>query len=166
MPTTQLSLDELFPEEFGVEPEPEPKPKPEPSKKDDDLARKLPSRIYWQYALDVVNKWAKYQAKKKLLINATHEETRHRVQGVVNDEKYYGGSVTKIRESRDALSYQLDRLLSEFVDICEFFEVEPVSREWLYDHLEDAKDYASYRGKCQTRLKKPSKYPAVSLRDL
>ena len=161
MPAKQLSLSELFPSEFGVEPAPESSPKD-----NDNVLDRMPSKIYWQYSLDVVNKWAKYQAAKKLYVNATHDETRHRVQAVVNSEKYYKGSVSRIYEQEKALSYQLSRLLVEYRDICDFFGVEPVTREWLYDHLKDASDYASYRGKCQRRLEKFGKYPAVSLKHL
>ena len=162
MPAKQMNLGELFPEEFGVEPIPE----NSPEKKSDDASKKMPSKIYWQYSLDVVNKWAKYQAAKKLYINATHDETRHRVQAVVDSKKYYNGSVNRIFEQEKALSYQLSRLLVEYRDICDFFGVESVKREWLYDHLKDASDYASYRGKCQRRLKNPNKYPAISLKSL
>ena len=121
--------------------------------------------LYWLSALDLVNVWARYQAAKKLYINATHDETQHRVWSVVADEKYYGGSLSRLRRRESNLSSQLDEVLAGFERICHLYEVEAVSREWLYDNLKDARDYASYRGKCQRRVADHSA-PAVSLKDL
>lgn len=170
MPTVQLSLEDLYPEVFGkkVESEYEPKTKlnSEQSSRKEEPVRELSSIEYWQYAIYVINIWAEYQSKKKLLINATHDETRHRVQSVVNNKKYYDGSLARIRKRRDDLSGLVDDCLSGFNKICSLYKVDPVSREWLYDHLKGAKDYQSYRGKCLTRFSRPDKYPAASLREL
>ena len=164
MPDNQMSLDEVFPEVFGGESVSELPLVVEEQTKETTNAPY--SKAYWEYALGVINLWARYQAAKKLYINATHEETRRRVQSVVNDKKYYGGSTRKIYDRKESLSYQLSRKLAGFADVCEFYGVEPVTREWLYDHLKEAKDYASYRGRCQRRFKKPEKYPAISLQEL
>lgn len=122
----------------------------------------LDPRQYWQKALDVINAWSKYQSVKKLYINATHDETRHRVQRVVDG--YYGGRVERVRNHERELSLTVDRLLGEFRTICDSFRVESVSRNWLYHKLADAKAYDSYRKKCERRLNKAK--AVVSLREL
>ncbi|MCR5699874.1 MAG: hypothetical protein K6G49_00355 [Candidatus Saccharibacteria bacterium] len=124
--------------------------------------KELDPRQYWQKALEVVNIWAKYQSVKKLYINATHDETRHMVQRVVND--YYGGHVGRVHNHEQELSLAVDRLLGEFDTTCDSYRVERISRNWLYHKLVDAKDYDSYRRKCERRLNKAK--AAVSLREI
>ena len=123
---------------------------------------KLDSRQYWGKALEVVNIWAKYQGVKKLYINATHDETKHRVKKVVDG--YYGGRVARVRDHEQELSLAVDRLLNEFATVCNSFGVEKISRDWLYRKLTNSKDYNSYRKKCERRLDKAK--PAVSLREM
>ena len=120
------------------------------------------SRIYWNAAIDLINAWSDYQAKKKLYINATHPETFFRVAKVVKEK--FDGNFQKIANRRDELSREVDCLIDRFEDICSGFDVEPVSRVWLYQHLKDADDYKRLREKCKRRLNRTR--PAVSLAKL
>ena len=127
-----------------------------------DAETELDSREYWQLAGELINAWAQYQAKKKLFVNATHEETWHKVWDVI--VKNYDGDVRRVRRHEQKLSIQVDIKLNNFDRICGKFKVEPVSRQWLYENLKDSKDYASYRGKCDRR--KAFIKPAESLKDI
>ena len=117
---------------------------------------------YWQLCLDVVNAWAKYQAKKNLYINASHDETRHMVWDVV--QKYYDGSLVLLARHEAELSEAVDAAIYRLARASHTYNVEPINREWLYRNLESAKDYKSYREKCKRRQKK--RKPIESLRDL
>lgn len=117
---------------------------------------------YWQKAADLIRAWAKYQSIKKLYINATHDETRHKVWPVVM--KYHGGSVQRVHNYEQELALKVKRILAEFDVVCAEYGVEPVSLEWLYQKMKDKNDYASYRRKCERRMKKVK--PATSLREL
>ena len=117
-------------------------------------------KIYWGAAVDLVNAWSKYQAVKKLQINAMHEETRHKVDKVV--QKHYSGSIQKIMNRRYELSEILNEEIEGFSNICSVFDVEPVNRYWLHDHLRDAKDYASLREKCKRRKNRARPVVALS----
>ncbi|MDO5452063.1 MAG: hypothetical protein Q4F56_03155 [Candidatus Saccharibacteria bacterium] len=119
---------------------------------------------YWYAAVDVINAWSKYQSVKKLYVNATHGETRHRVWSVVASKKYYNGSVQRVSNREKELFYLVQAALGEFKTICQFYGVEPVDLDWLYDHLKESKDYASYRNKCKRRAIQCK--PAVSLKEL
>lgn len=117
---------------------------------------------FWRAALDVVNEWASYQRVKQLLINATHSETRHKVQKVV--DKYYGGSIKQLRDTEAYRSKKVDMALQSFLRLCERHDVRPVDRDWAYHKLRDKKDYGRYRAKIKRRLDKSA--PAQSLWDL
>ena len=119
---------------------------------------------YWRTATKVIDAWSTYQGVKKLYVNATHEETRHRVWPVVASEKYYKGSVQRVSNREKELFYLVQAALGEFKTICQFYGVEPVDLDWLYDHLKESKDYASYRNKCKRRAIQCK--PAVSLKEL
>lgn len=116
-------------------------------------------RIYWNAAIDLINAWSEYQAKKKLYINATHAETINRVRHVV--VKNYDGNIRKVADHRNQLSEEVDNQLARFEDICAGFDVEPVNRVWLYRNLTEARQYASLREKCRRRLTRVR--PAVAL---
>ena len=118
--------------------------------------------LYWKSAIDLVNTWAKYNKAKKDLINATHEETAHRVWNPLV-EPYYGGSLQKMKATRDERSALVNEALANFALACSRCEVQSVSRDWLHDHLKDGKDYARYRDFCKRRLYKLK--PPESLRD-
>ena len=105
---------------------------------------------YWSVALDLVNAWATYQGKKKLLVNASHDETRHMVWGIIVDK--YGGNLTNLERHKTELSIKVDETLYLFQKACVKAGVETVSREWLYRNLRDGKSYNSLRQKCRRRM--------------
>lgn len=125
-------------------------------------AAEIEPRWYWAKAIEVINIWAKYQSLKKLYVNATHDETKHRVRKVIDG--YYGGRVERVRNHEQELSLAVDRLLNEFAMICDMYGVEKISRDWLYRKLESASHYNSYRRKCERRMNKSK--PAISLREI
>lgn len=155
----QMTFPELFPEEFGEK-------KSEISQKKVTPEREmvLMPRLYWQYSLEVVNAWARYQAVKKLHINASHPETRPAVQDVLDDKKYYNGSMHRVYDHKLQLFNHLCALLREYKEICGLYRVEPVGLNWLQQNLKAARDYASYRGKCRRR--RDSEKRPVSLKKL
>ena len=106
---------------------------------------------YWTVAKSIVDWWAQYNAAKKLYYNATHEETRHKVQHVV--QKHYFGNPDRIKSREKDLSFCVDACLDRFEMICEDLKIEPVTRDWLYHHLKASKDYQSLRGKIDRRQK-------------
>ena len=116
---------------------------------------------YWTAALTVVNAWSKYQTAKKLETNARYKETEHKVKGVVSS---YWGSKKDLQSSVLTRSERVDEVLKYFAAICDKYGVEPVSRNWLYQNLRDAAEYASLRKKISRRLDK-AKAPQ-SLKDL
>lgn len=120
---------------------------------------------YWNAALAVVNAWSRYQAAKKAQINAGYEETRHKVQGFI--EEYWGGA-EDLRRSVECRSEGVREALEHFAKVCENYGIEPVSRDWLYHNLSDAKEYARLRGKIARRLDRPTAKMSVpcSLGDL
>lgn len=105
---------------------------------------------YWLLAIDLIDAWAKYQAKKKLCINAQHKETAGKVANVVQK---YGGTIEAIGEQRDRLSKIVDERVYMFEQACSFFRISSVDRSWLFNNLREAKDYRNYRRKCRRRLK-------------
>ena len=117
---------------------------------------------YWRAAENLVNAWSNYQAKKKLYINATHNETRHKVWKVVMDN--YDGDVRKLKYHEERLSIEVDDYLERFEMACGYLGIESVSRDWLYRNLRNAKEYDSLRQKCRRRLN--SKKPAQSLKEI
>ena len=117
---------------------------------------------FWEAMLDLVNAWSRYQAVKKIEINATYAETEHKVAGVVGE--YWAGSPKKLRETVEQRSGKVEMELKRSELMCSRFRVDPVTREWLHDHLLDGGDYASYRGKINRRKKKNA--PAKSLKVL
>ena len=141
----QITLLELFPETFGKKVE----VKKRESQNEEKLA--LEPRLYWQYSLEVVNAWAKYQAVKKLRNNASHPDTRPAVQKVIDDKKYYNGSFYRLRRREEECYGRLYTLMKEYKEICGLYKVEPVGFDWLRHNLKNAKDYASYRCKCERR---------------
>ena len=116
---------------------------------------------YWTAALTVVNAWSRYQAAKKMEINARYKETEHKVKEVVSS--YWEGK-KDLQSSVLARSERVDEVLKYFAAICDKYGVEPVSRNWLYQNLHDAAEYASLREKISRRLDK-AKAPQ-SLKDL
>lgn len=118
-------------------------------------------RPYWQVQLELVNAWANYQKVKHLLINASYDETRHVVAPVV--KKYWSNN--KVLKKRvDDRSAEVDVAIQKANLVASRFDIEPVSRDWLYRNLEDASDYSSYRGKIKRRLARNK--PAKSLKAL
>lgn len=133
----------------------------------ENLEFELDTEIYWKAAIFLINAWSSYQEKKKLYINATHPETFDSVRDAVygkKEKRYYGGNTNKIKRRRDNLSKEVDEQIEHFENVCSGFDVEPVSRRWLYHHLRSSADYASFRGKCRRRLSKHK--PAESLKKL
>lgn len=120
------------------------------------------STDYWQAALKLVYAWGEYLGKKKLYINATHPETAHRVQKVVDDS--FKGSTKKLKDRENETSENVNAKLSEFDEECKKSGVETVSRYWLYEHLKNGKDTKKIRGKITSR--KNSAKPAESLKNL
>lgn len=123
---------------------------------------KLDPTAYWKGAAALVDAWANYQSVKKLLINATHDETRHKVQRIV--DQYYGKSICRVREAEQERSQRVEQELHEFARLCERYEVEEVDRDWLFHKLRENKHYDSYRRKIKRRL--AGWKPAQSLRDI
>lgn len=129
---------------------------------DQSIVNTIDHSRYWKDALVVINDWAQYNSAKKLYYNALHKETYHRVKEII--DKYYGGNVSNIARRREELSDNLDIGLSNFLDDCEKEHVEEISRDWLYDHLQNGNDYEKMRKKILRRLGK-NRWP-VSLKDL
>lgn len=112
---------------------------------------------YWLSILGLVNAWAKYNWAKKLYINATSPETKKEVWPVV--VKYFGGDVEKIADYRWMLTTPLEYELASYARACEGAEIKPPftaaqnkDLNWLFNHLKDADDYKSIRGKVKRRL--------------
>ena len=118
--------------------------------------------IYWKRALEVVNAWSKYQAKKKLFQDANNPETAHRVREVV--EKYYGGDAERISFSVNKTRNQFRQALRDFQGTCKVSEVEAIDVAWLEEHVTNAKAAGSLRGKIKRRLNK--KAPIVALSEI
>ena len=117
---------------------------------------------FWTAALALLNTWSEYRSKAKLYFNATHDETRRAVWDVI--VKSYGGSVDRLLDHEGELSELVNFKLKTFNDLCDMFEVDTVSRQWLYDNLKDKNDYGPLRDKIKRRLSKNK--PAQSLREL
>lgn len=120
------------------------------------------STEYWECALNLIYAWGEYLGKKKLYINATHPETAHRVQTVVDNS--FNGSTRRLKDRENETSRIVDEKLAKFEEECTDFGVETVSRHWLYEHLKDGNDTKSIRGKITSR--KNSAKPAESLKNL
>ena len=118
--------------------------------------------VFWTAALALLNTWSEYRSKAKLYFNATHDETRRAVWDVI--VKSYGGSVDRLLDHEGELSELVNFKLKTFNDLCDMFEVDTVSRQWLYDNLKDKNDYGPLRDKIKRRLSKNK--PAQSLREL
>lgn len=117
---------------------------------------------YWEAAIDLINAWSAYQAKRKLYLNANDYETRHKVWHIV--EKNYGGSMRRLESHRVELSGKVDLAIDRFSMVCRKVNVEPVNREWLFRSLKESKDYESIRKKCSRRME--AKKPPESLKNL
>ena len=132
-----------------------------PKKLLEEVAPAIDYRPYWQVQLELVNAWANYQKAKRLLINASYEETRHRVSSVVKD---YWGDNQKLKRSVEERSALVDAAIRRADLVSERFGVGRISRDWLYRNLKEARDYSSYRGKIKRRLDRNK--PAKSLREI
>lgn len=111
----------------------------------------MANETYWQFMLEIVNLWMQYQAAKKLYINATHEETKFKVMGVVN--QYYGGSIAKVFDAERGLSNSLDRKLERFGRYCDKLGIKPMTRDWLYHNIPNSKAAGRYRRIINKNLK-------------
>lgn len=120
------------------------------------------NREYWETAIELINAWSAYQAKRKLYLNASDYETRHKVWHIV--EKSYGGSMRWLESHRVELSDKVDLAIDGFSVICRKVGVEPVNREWLFQSLKESKDYKNIRRKCSRRME--AKKPPESLKNL
>ena len=118
--------------------------------------------VFWRAALALLNTWSEYRSKVKLYVNATHEETRHAVWHVISQS--YGGSLDRLLDHEGELSELVNFKLSCFNELCDQFEVDTVSRQWLYDKLKDSQDYGKLRAKIKRRME--ANRPAESLREL
>ena len=105
---------------------------------------------YWEAALTLVNAWSSYQAKKKLEINASYQETEFKVAEVV--KKHFGVKKSRVHDRVKALSSNVDSALSSFAIECRKYKFEPVSRDQLYHRLTKSREYASLRGKIKRRM--------------
>ena len=117
---------------------------------------------FWQAHLDLVNTWARYQAAKKMEISNSYPETEHKVAHVVDG--YWSGSSKKLHQTVEYRSSLVDEAIKYCDAVCKRFQVESVSRDWLYENLLDGPDYASYRGKINRRMARNK--PAQSLKVL
>lgn len=117
---------------------------------------------FWTAALALLNTWSEYRSKAKLYFNATHDETRPAVWPVI--VKSYNGNLDRLLDHEGELSELVNFKLKTFNDLCDLFEVDTVSRQWLYDNLKDKDDYGPLRSKIKRRL--ASNKPAQSLREL
>jgi len=105
---------------------------------------------YWLFLKEVIDVWMQYLSKKKLYINVTYEETYHKVAHVV--AKYYDGNTGKIKKAEQTLSCTLNGKLERFEKYCSQTGVKPVTRDWLYQNVQDGKKAASYRSKIDRRI--------------
>ncbi len=105
---------------------------------------------YWKAALNVINDWSAYNGKKKLYINATHEETKHKVASVI--EKSFNGSLGNLKSRENELSENVNLAIMTFEPICSKYGIKPVNRDWLYHNLKESRDYESIRKKCQRKM--------------
>ena len=117
---------------------------------------------YWDAAIELVNAWAKYQAKRKLFANYMNEETRHRVEHVV--VKSYGNDPNRLKRHTRRLYLLVQEALEVFWYHCRIYGIEPISMMWLRMHLLEDKNYKSLREKCRRKMK-ASKQP-ISLYEL
>lgn len=120
------------------------------------------SHEYWEAAIELINAWSAYQAKRKLYLNASDYETHHKVWHIV--EKNYGGDMQRLEDHRVELSDKVDLAIDGFGVICRKVNVEPVNREWLFRSLKESRDYKSIREKCSRRME--AKKPPESLKNL
>ena len=117
---------------------------------------------YWTLALDLINVWASYQSKKKLYINATTQETQHKVWDVI--VKTYNGDLRRLARHRDELSEKVDEALFDFRESCVRHGMPVITRKWLSTHLQDSRSYSAVRQKCRRRLE--AEKPPQPLKDL
>lgn len=129
---------------------------------EEKLDRTLDIIVYWMAASMLLKTWSKYRSIAKLYFNATHEETRHAVWHVIIQS--YGGSLDRVIDHEGEMSELVNYKLKDFNEICEEFEVDGVSRQWLYDHLKNKDDYRKLRDKISRRIK--SRSQAESLHNL
>ena len=158
----QMNFSCIDPENWDQYAEPAKKDKTKDPKHHLKAVEVSDNRPYWAAARAVVDTWAKYQSAKWVLFNATHEETKHAVAAVI--DRYYDGSMQALITTEAQRSAEVDSMVKWFETICKNRHVEPISRDWLYHHLECDKDYASYRGKIDRRAEKNK--PPVSLKEL
>ena len=117
---------------------------------------------FWTAALALLNTWSEYRSKAKLYFNATHDETRPAVWPVI--VKSYNGNLDQLLDHEGELSELVNFKLKTFNDLCDMFEVDTISRQWLYDNLKDRYDYGPLRSKLKRRIK--GNNPAQSWREL
>lgn len=132
-----------------------------PESKVDDLQNESFAE-YWDAAIELVNAWANYQAKRKLYVNATCDETVHRVADVI--AKSYDNDLRRLKRQAAKFFTLVDEGLDIFRYYCRVYGMEPVDIMWLRTHLFDKKDYRRVRDKCKRR-KAANKSP-VSLYEL
>ena len=147
-----------YEEGYFIEENDDPRTWIESSYQEDVEEAKEPSEDYsdyWKAALIVINDWSEYMGKKKLYINATHEETRHKVAHIIDES--FGGSLGKLKSRENELSENVNLAVMTFEPICAKYKVAPVSRDWLYHNLKESRDYESIRNKCQNRLENNKK---------
>lgn len=132
-----------------------------PEPKIDDLQNESFAE-YWSAAIELINAWANYQAKRKLYANAICEETTHRVADVI--AKNYDNDLQRLKRQTTKFFVLVDENLGIFRYNCRVYGVESVDMEWLKVHLFDKKDYRRVRDKCKRR--KAANKPPVSLHEL
>lgn len=117
---------------------------------------------YWEAAINLVNAWAAYQAKRKLFANASCGATRHRVQLVIDG--HYGGNLDNLEKAIMRLYADVEKCLGIFAYYCRLHKLEPIGITWLRRHLLEGKNYKAIRDKC--RRKMSSGKEPVSLNEL
>lgn len=116
---------------------------------------------YWEKMRTLVNSWSRYNTAKKLYVNACYEETRFKVEHIVNQ---YFGNISNLASEVSDRKIEVLRAINEFNHACTevgfevFDQFDSVSNEtslnWLFNHLKDADDYKSIRRKIDRRINK------------
>lgn len=103
---------------------------------------------YWCAAADLIEAWIEYQKKRKLFATALNEETKHRVQSVVDD--YYRGDIDRLKKHTQALNRKFYEKLAVYIEYCRKNNV-----DFSEPHLKSCtmqKDYTALSKGCEERM--------------
>lgn len=120
---------------------------------------------YWDAAYKLFKSYGEYVAKDKFWRNINDPSTSHIVGLQKAFQNNYHGNLRNVERSRREKYNIFLNNLGTFQTICIEFGVVSPDRRWI-ENIFNGDDIDSYQNRCQTRAKKPEKYPAVAITEL